>query len=254
MIEADLIGRLLTSMDRAIEQAKAELPADRSQVPHLIQQQKDLRRASVAYRQEPSDENRAQPFVDYHDAYQAYVQLTQTMQKVFQENAQEYQRVLDQAEVEAEPYRQAVDEAHAGAEPYLRAVEEVVAGAQPYHQALMEAQAGAQAHRRALAGCAGGGATLPPGPGGGDRLWKPGGHLQDEPGPESQYYMKTVQTAYNALTEFYANSIQAANKALTKYYTEKVQTAQEALTEYHAKRIQGAQEALDSFWAEHELS
>ena len=193
-----MIGRLLTSMDRAIEQAKAELPADRSQVPHLIQQQKDLRRASVAYRQEPSDENRAQPFVDYHDAYQAYVQLTQTMQKVFQENAQEYQRVLDQAEVEAEPYRQAVDEAHAGAEPYLRAVEEVqagaqpfhqaleevVAGAQPYHQALMEAQAGAQAHRRALAGCAGGGATLPPGPGGGDRLWKPGGHLQDEPGPE----------------------------------------------------------------------
>ena len=150
LIETDLVEQLLRSLDYAIEQAKAQSSVERSQIAHVIQKQEDLRRATGTYRQEGSEANRAQLFVDYHDAYQAHIQLTQELQGAFTESAQEYQQAVEEAEVGAESYQRAVDEVHAVAEPYLKAVQEAQAGAAPYHEVLREAQAGTEARRVAL--------------------------------------------------------------------------------------------------------
>ena len=101
MRETDLVQQLLRSLDSAIEQAKAQSSVERSQIAQVIQKQEDLRRAIARYRQEGSEENRAQLFVDYHDAYQAYIQLTQELQGAFAESAQEYQQAVEEAEVGA---------------------------------------------------------------------------------------------------------------------------------------------------------
>ena len=66
LIETDLVQQLLRSLDSAIEQAKAQSSVERSQIAQVIQKQEDLRRAIATYRQEGSEENRAQLFVDYH--------------------------------------------------------------------------------------------------------------------------------------------------------------------------------------------
>ena len=101
LIETDLVQQLLRSLDSAIEHAKAQSSVERSQIAQVIQKQEDLRRAIATYRQEGSEENRAQLFVDYHDAYQAYIQLTQELQGAFAESAQEYQQAVEEAEVGA---------------------------------------------------------------------------------------------------------------------------------------------------------
>ena len=149
-MEADLVGQLLKTLDNAIEQAKIELPAERSQGGYVVEKQEELRRSAGTYRQDPRDENRAQLFVDYQDAYQAYMHLAQSIQEAFQKRAQEFERDLEEAEVGAEQYHRAVDDAHDGAEPYRKAVEQALTGAQSYHKAVEETLATVLAAQTAI--------------------------------------------------------------------------------------------------------
>jgi len=55
LIETDLVGQLLRSLDSAIEQAKVQSSVERSQIAQVIQKQEDLRRATATYRQEGSE-------------------------------------------------------------------------------------------------------------------------------------------------------------------------------------------------------
>ena len=89
------LAQLFASLDRVIEQAKAEPSIEDSLVSHVIRKQEDLRRASASYRQETTGEILAQVFVDYQDAQQAHIQLTLALQEAYYRDAQEYRWTLE---------------------------------------------------------------------------------------------------------------------------------------------------------------
>ena len=251
------LAQLFASLDRVIEQAKAEPSIEDSLVSHVIRKQEDLRRASASYRQETTGETLAQVFVDYQDAQQAHIQLTLALQEAYYRDAQEYRWTLEETEVGAEPYQRAVDEAHAEAEPYLKALQEAQAGAQPYHQAveealagshpyheaLREAQAGTEAHRHALKEAQAGARPYHQALADATSSGSPVA-ISKASQALTKYYQSTITLAHRTLTNFYKETVQPAYKAITDYHLGTLREAQNALTEYYATTIQAADKAL----------